>query len=154
MISGVTITSNDRYFHNGKKTRYKGFCTDVFFEQATRFIQESRASDKPFFCYIPSNIPHGPHFAPAEYVRMFEGKPHPRLFAALAHFDKCVGEMRDMLEEKGLAENTIFIYCSDNGSPRSYAGGIYNAGMQGGKGLLIRGRPPRPLFHSLARAEN
>ena len=28
---------------------------------------------------------------------MFEGKPHPRLFAALAHFDKCVGEMRDML---------------------------------------------------------
>ena len=137
---------DDRYFHNGKKTRYKGFCTDVFFEQATRFIQESRASDKPFFCYIPSNIPHGPHFAPAEYVRMFEGKPHPRLFAALAHFDKCVGEMRDMLEEKGLAENTIFIYCSDNGSPRSYAGGIYNAGMQGGKGSSYEGGHRVPCF--------
>ena len=137
---------NDRYFHNGKKTRYKGFCTDVFFEEATRFIKQSKTSGKPFFCYIPTNIPHGPHFAPEEYVKMFEGKPHPRLFAAIVHFDKCVGEMRAMLKKNGLAENTIFIYSTDNGSPRSYAGGIYNAGMQGGKGSSYEGGHRVPCF--------
>ncbi len=130
---------DDRYFHNGKKTQYKGFCTDVFFQEATRFIKQSKTSGKPFFCYIPTNIPHGPHFAPAEYIKMFEGKPHPRLFAAIAHFDKCVGEMRAMLADSGLAENTIFIYCTDNGAPRSYAGGVYNAGMTGGKGSFYEG---------------
>ena len=54
--------------------------------------------------------------------------------------------MRDMLEEKGLAENTIFIYCSDNGAPRSYAGGVYNAGMQGGKGSSYEGGHRVPCF--------
>ena len=137
---------DDRYFHNGKKTQYKGFCTDVFFQEATRFIKQSKTSGKPFFCYIPTNIPHGPHFAPAEYIKMFEGKPHPRLFAAIAHFDKCVGEMRAMLADSGLAENTIFIYCTDNGAPRSYAGGVYNAGMTGGKGSSYEGGHRVPCF--------
>ena len=137
---------DDRYFHNAKKTRFKGFCTDVFFEQATRFILESSAAGKPFFCYLPTNIPHGPHFAPEEYIKQFEGKPHPRLFAALSHFDKCVGNMRDMLKQKGLAQNTIFIYCTDNGSPRSYSGGVYNAGMQGGKGSSYEGGHRVPCF--------
>ena len=137
---------DDRYFHNGKKVQYKGFCTDVFFQEATRFIKQSKTSGKPFFCYIPTNIPHGPHFAPAEYIKMFEGKPHPRLFAAIAHFDKCVGEMRAMLADSGLAENTIFIYCTDNGAPRSYAGGVYNAGMTGGKGSSYEGGHRVPCF--------
>ena len=137
---------DDRYFHNGKKTQYKGFCTDVFFQEATRFIKQSKTSGKPFFCYIPTNIPHGPHFAPAEYIKMFEGKLHPRLFAAIAHFDKCVGEMRAMLADSGLAENTIFIYCTDNGAPRSYAGGVYNAGMTGGKGSSYEGGHRVPCF--------
>ena len=137
---------DDRYFHNGKKTQYKGFCTDVFFQEATRFIKQSKTSGKPFFCYIPTNIPHGPHFAPAEYIKMFEGKPHPRLFAAIAHFDKCVGKMRAMLADSGLAENTIFIYCTDNGAPRSYAGGVYNAGMTGGKGSSYEGGHRVPCF--------
>lgn len=137
---------DDRYFHNGEKTQYKGFCTDVFFEEATQFIKQSKASGKPFFCYIPTNIPHGPHFATEEYAKQFEDKPHPNLFAALTHFDNRVGEMRAMLQENGLAENTIFIYCTDNGSPRIYAGGIYNAGMSGGKGSSYEGGHRVPFF--------
>ncbi|PHR95456.1 MAG: hypothetical protein COA78_30080 [Blastopirellula sp.] len=137
---------DDRYFHNGKKTQYKGFCTDVWFNEATRFILESQAKGKPFFCYLPTNIPHGPHYAHEEYAKRFEGKPHPQLFAALAHFDNRVGEMRSMLRDNGLAENTIFIYCTDNGSPRSYAGGIFNAGMTGGKGSSYEGGHRVPCF--------
>jgi arylsulfatase A-like enzyme len=137
---------DDRYWHNGKKTQYKGFCTDVWFNEATRFIKQSKASGKPFFCYIPTNIPHGPHYAPEEYIKMFEGQPHPAVFAALAHFDERVGRMRAILKESGLAENTIFIYCTDNGSPKTYAGGVYNAGMRGGKGSPYDGGHRVPGF--------
>ncbi len=135
---------DDRYWHNGKKTQYKGFCTDVWFNEATRFIKQSRASGKPFFCYIPTNIPHGPHFAPEEYVKTFEGKPHPNLFAALAHFDGCVGRMLAMLKANGLAANTIFIFCTDNGA--SKASRIYNAGMAGHKGSSLEGGHRVPCF--------
>ena len=135
---------NDRYWHDGKKTRYKGFCTDVWFENATRFIKQCKASGKPFFCYIPTNICHGPFYAPKKYVDMCEGRPHPALFAALMHFDECVGQLRSLLLENGLAENTIFIYCTDNGS--SYASRIFNAGMRGSKGSPYDGGHRVPCF--------
>ncbi len=137
---------DDRYWHNGKKTRYEGFCTDVWFDEATRFIKQSKAAGKPFFCYIPTNIPHGPYYAPEEYAKMFEGQPHSTVFAALAHFDKCVGQMRAMLRENSLAENTIFIYCTDNGSPKRSSGSIYNAGMRGGKSSPYDGGHRVPCF--------
>jgi hypothetical protein len=110
----------------------------VFFDEATQFIKQSKASGKPFLCYIPTNIPHGPFFAAKKYVEIFKDKPHPALFGALVHFDERVGEMRAMLQESGLAENTIFIYCTDNGAPKSQ-NTIFNARMRGGKGSVYDG---------------
>ncbi len=135
---------DDQYWHNGKKTQYKGFCTDVFFDEAARFIKQCKASDKPFFCYIPTNICHGPFYAPKKYVAMCEGRPQPALFAALMHFDECVGQLRAMLQDSGLAENTIFIYCTDNGAARSSP--IFNVGMRGSKGSPYDGGHRVPCF--------
>ena len=45
--------------HNGKFEKTKGYCTDVFFAQATKWI-ESVKGKQPFFCYIPTNAPHAP----------------------------------------------------------------------------------------------
>ncbi|MBT3274186.1 MAG: sulfatase-like hydrolase/transferase, partial [Spirochaetales bacterium] len=47
---------NDVYLHNGAKQRYEGYCTDVWFREALRFISESQ--DQPFFCYLATNAPH------------------------------------------------------------------------------------------------
>src|SRR6185437_8940403 len=46
--------------HNGKFEKTKGYCTDVFFGQATKWIESVKGKGKPFFCYIPTNAPHGP----------------------------------------------------------------------------------------------
>ncbi len=135
---------DDRYWHNGEKTRYKGFCTDVWFDGATNFIKQCQASGKPFFCYIPTNICHGPFYAPKKYVAMCEGRPHPALFAALMHFDERVGQLRAMLSSSGIAEDTIFIYCTDNGA--AYSSRIYNAGMRGSKGSPYDGGHRVPCF--------
>ena len=124
---------DDRYYHNGKKVQFKGFCTDVWFDGAKRFITASKAAGKPFFCYVPTNIVHGPYHAPKAFIDMYKGKPgKAAFFAAITHLDKCVGELRTFLQERGLARNTLFIFTTDNGSAAGAA--VFDAGMRGRKG--------------------
>jgi len=49
---------DDTYFNNGKAEKFKGYCTDVWFNEAIKFIEAN--NDRPFFCYISTNSPHGP----------------------------------------------------------------------------------------------
>lgn len=60
---------DDYYSHNGQYKKYQGYCTDVWFSEAIRFIEKNQ--DQPFFCYISTNAPHGPFHVqdPAEYRR-------------------------------------------------------------------------------------
>src|SRR5216684_1205873 len=60
--------------HNGKFVKTHGFCTDVFFDQATRWLEgvaPSMPHRKPFFLYITPNAPHVPLSCPDEYVRPY-----------------------------------------------------------------------------------
>ena len=57
---------DDTYINNGKLRQYKGYCTDVFFEEALSFIKQSAESGKPFLAYIAPNTPHGPLVAKEE----------------------------------------------------------------------------------------
>ncbi len=50
---------NPAILHNGTFEKTRGYCTDVFFNQALRWI-ESVKGRKPFFCYLPTNAPHAP----------------------------------------------------------------------------------------------
>src|SRR4051812_5567480 len=43
---------NPAIMHNGRFEKTQGYCTDVFFRQATKWIDENRNSKKPFFAYI------------------------------------------------------------------------------------------------------
>ena len=47
---------DDTYWHNGKKQKYEGYCTDVFFDESKRFIAQSVKDQKPFFTYIATNL--------------------------------------------------------------------------------------------------
>ncbi len=40
---------DDRYWHNGEKKSFTGYCTDVWFDNAERFIKTAKESGKPFF---------------------------------------------------------------------------------------------------------
>lgn len=136
------------YFHNSKPEPVKGFCTDVFFDYARRFIEKQADAGKPFFAYIATNAPHGPMHSPPEFAKPYEDQG---LQTALAHFfgmianiDDNVGKLRAWLAEKGLAENTIFIYTTDNGS--SSGSRIFNADMRGAKGSEYDGGHRVPFF--------
>ena len=43
---------DDVYIHNGKEKRFEGYCADVFFNEAMRFMSESAKSKKPFICLL------------------------------------------------------------------------------------------------------
>jgi len=122
------------YFHNGEIVPAKGFCTDVFFEQANRFISNCAKRRLPFLAYISTNAPHGPFHCPQKYMDLYE-EQNPTIqafYGMITNIDENVGKTRKLLKDLGIYEDTIFIFTTDNGTARGRE--IYNAGMRGQKG--------------------
>jgi arylsulfatase A-like enzyme len=131
---------NDTYYHNGNPEKQEGYCTDVFFNEAMSYIEESAQQDDPFFVYISTNAPHGPLICPPEYAEPYlegETKDIARFYGMITNIDDNVGKLRKFLQLKGLEENTILIFTTDNGG---YTGvNLYNAGMRGRKNTPYEG---------------
>ncbi len=63
---------DDTYWHNGKTKKVKGYCTDIWFDAAMKFMTKNKK--RPFFCYIPTNAAHGPYIVGEKYRNMYAGK--------------------------------------------------------------------------------
>ncbi len=148
------------YFHNGKAEPVTGHCTDVFFRYAKKFISKQAEAGKPFFAYICTNAPHGPMHAPQEWADLYKDLQSPgkakkkakaggpdvasqHYYGMISHIDDNVGRMRKFLDDKGLTENTIFIFTTDNGTVRS---NLFDGGMRGSKGSEYDGGHRVPFF--------
>jgi arylsulfatase len=130
---------NPAILHNGTFVKTTGYCTDVFFAQATRWI-ESVKGKKPFYCYIPTNAPHGPYIARPEDKALYEGKvpePADSFYGMLHNIDQNVGALLAKLEQWGIAGNTLVIFMNDNGGTAGVK--HFNAGMRTGKGTPYHG---------------
>ncbi len=138
---------DDIYLHNGKPEKYEGFCTDVFFANAQRFIADAARQRKPFFCYLPTNAPHGPMWAPEKNAARYQnvkGLREPGFYGMIENIDENLGRLRQYLQDSGLAANTIFIFTTDNGSASGFQ--VHNAGMRGNKGSPYDGGHRVPFF--------
>ena len=141
---------DDVYIENGVRKQFEGFCTDVWFSEAMKWIDGQKDSGKPFFCYIPTNVTHGPYFAPEEYREKAKkiapklGRDHTSFVATMLNLDDNVGRLLDYVEDSGLSDDTIIIFMTDNGVTMGY--GLYNAGMRGLKTHLWEGGHRVPLF--------
>ena len=122
--------------HNGKFEKTRGYCTDLFYGQATQWIGAQRRAKKPFFAYIPSNTPHGPYIARPEDRALYEGKglePATENFFGMIHnIDQNIGRLLAKLDEWGIAQNTLVIFMNDNGGTAGVK--VFNADMRGQKG--------------------
>jgi arylsulfatase B len=136
------------YFHNGQVVAARGFCTDVFFEQARRFIRECAQRGQPFLAYIAPNAPHGPLHAPQPYLDLYAGqdKAIAAFFGMITNIDDNVGQTRELLRELDIADNTLFIFTTDNGTASGAR--VFNAGMRGAKGSEYDGGHRVPFFCS------
>lgn len=145
---------DDNYYANNKVVKQEGYCTDIFFDAAKKFI--TRNKDNKFFCYISTNAPHAPHNIAQEYVEPYLNNPdvpNARFCGMIANIDENVGQLDRLLSELGIDDNTIVIFSTDNGS----AGGLnvdkkswkvlkgYNAEMRGRKGCVYEGGHRTPF---------
>ncbi|MDA8042601.1 MAG: arylsulfatase, partial [Pirellulales bacterium] len=127
------------YFHNGEIVPAEGFCTDVFFGQARKFIKKQVEAGKPFFAYISTNAPHGPLHCPQKYLDMYPSQSQKiaAFYGMITNIDDNVGATRKFLKELGVSDNTLFIFTTDNGTATGNE--VFNAGMRGKKGSEYEG---------------
>ena len=133
-------------WRNDEKVPYPGnpefrthYSHDEFTREALAFIQENR--DGPFFLYVPYTLVHvdldvppdsldpwvgkveetEPYGTPGGQHYIYQEKPHATFAGMVSRLDRDVGRIVDLVDELGIAENTLVIFSSDNG-PTSAGG--------------------------------
>lgn len=106
--------------HNNISKTYEGYCDDIFTDAAIEFI--SKNSEKPFFTYLATNLPHFPLQVPDEraapYRKLGLHEDNALTYGMIDNIDYNVGRVLQKLQELNIEENTIVIFLSDNG-PRN-----------------------------------
>lgn len=118
------------------------YATDLITRESVRFLEEQGGG--PFFLVVSYNAPHYPMHAPQEYLERFppDMDPERRMHLALcAAMDDGIGRIAATLERKGLRENTLVFFQSDNGATIEDRAGLggRNAPFRGFKFSLFEG---------------
>lgn len=157
------------------------YITDRLADEVVAFLEEHR--DEPFFLNLCQYAVHGPWGHKEVYTAEFASKTDPRgeqrnpiMASMFRSVDECLGRVLDKLDELGIAENTLFVFYSDNGGNvhsnreddrklanirpghsryeflidwRKWAGGeapTNNAPLREGKGTIYEGGQRVPLM--------
>ena len=115
------------------------YLTDAFSREAVSFI--SGHADHPFFLYLAFNAVHSPLQAPDKYLSRFTKieDPKRRTFAAmLSAMDDAVGAVLAELRSRGLDQDTLVFFLSDNGGPTASTTSS-NGPLRGFKGMVLEG---------------
>ncbi len=117
------------------------FVHDIIMDGARAFIEEQAKSGKPFFCYIPTAVPHAAMHAPKDLHEKWRKKfpefddvigkyragpedcpdvqnPIAGFAAMMENLDNEIGTILDQLKNLGIDDNTLIIFASDNGAHR------------------------------------
>ena len=127
-------------WHRDDKACYdEGYSTHLLAREASRIIAEHNPG-KPLFLYVPFNAVHSPHQVPERYMEPYQHLTGDRRIYAgmLAAMDEAIGQIVGAVEKKGLRDNTLIFFCSDNGGPAP--GRVTSNGpLRAGKGTLYEG---------------
>ena len=146
--------------HNGKPSRYQGYCTDIFTDAAIRLIEDTH--NRPFFVYLPTNAPHSAFTRDAITVGESYVKPYLDLgmekrraetYGMLTNLDENLGRLLGRLQDLGLDRNTIVIFTTDKWTQdagRHAAAVSRHGGPTRQEELDLRGRNPGAVSDPLA----
>ncbi len=121
----------------GKQT----YVQDLFLKESLAFINDH--SEAPFFLYLPYTLPHDAY--EIDELGRFADSTHwtqdERVYGAMVErLDRDVGLILDRLEVKGLTDNTLVFFCSDNGAAQRWEGRFDSSGpLRGQKRDLYEG---------------
>jgi arylsulfatase I/J len=127
------------WHRNDEVCRDEGYTTKLLGDEAVSLI-ERQDSNRPLFLYVPFNAPHSPLQAPQEYLDRYQAiqNRQRRTYAAMVScVDDQIGRIVEALDKRGLRENTLIAFSSDNGGPINL--GATNGSMRAGKATLYEG---------------
>ncbi|ETN96885.1 arylsulfatase [Zhouia amylolytica] len=149
-------------WHNNKKEAYRGYCSDIFTEEAIKFIERNK--EAPFFCYLAFNAPHTPLQVPDKYYQQYRGidpasgfendnRPFSemtekdkedarKVYAMVTNIDDNIGKLLQKLDDLNIADDTLIIFMTDNGPQQTR----YVGGMRGRKGDVYQGGVRVPFY--------
>jgi len=126
------------WHRNDQPLRIKGYTTNLIADESVRLIEQHETSC-PLFLYVPFNAPHSPFQAPRSYIDLYEHikDKRRRIYAAMVTcMDEAIGRIVSTIDKRGLRQNTLIFFCSDNGG----VGGVAdNGNLRGHKAQLYEG---------------
>ena len=130
---------------NGQWKPFKGYMTDIFVSEAQRWIEKD---NKPWFCYMPLNAPHGPHQISDEWAAPYRAmglkEEVAKFYGMIANIDAQVGKLLESFAKDGLDRNTVVIFMGDNGSSMA----DFSGGLRGSKACPYQGGVRVPAVFS------
>lgn len=125
------------WHRDDQPVREEGYTTDLLADESVRLIERQDAS-RPLFLYVPFNAVHAPLQAPESYLEKFKHiePKNKRTYAAMvACMDDAIGRIVSAIDKRGMKNNTLIIFCSDNGG----VGVGDNSPLRGQKAQLYEG---------------
>ncbi|MCK4886010.1 MAG: sulfatase-like hydrolase/transferase [Planctomycetes bacterium] len=152
--SGPNANGHDLWRGKERLHEEGTFFPDIMVRETNRFIEENK--DKPFFVYVPFNVPHYPEQGSEEWKHIYKtkGMTMPRLsYAAfLSTMDDKIGQILDKVRQLNLTEDTLVIFQSDHGystEARANGGGGSSGIFRGNKFEVWEGGIRVPCIVSL-----
>jgi len=129
-----------KIIENRTKVETDDYLTDELSDAAVRYIHKQADNDQHFMLYLAYNAPHTPLQATEKYLSRFPNikKKKRKTYAAMVSaVDDGVGRVLETLRQKGLDQNTMVVFLSDNGGAHNNASD--NGPLRGLKGDLFEG---------------
>jgi arylsulfatase A-like enzyme len=125
---------------SGRFEEFQGDSSEIAVAEAVKFLEKHRTDDKPMFAVIWYGTPHSPFKAletdKAAFGELSEASANH--YGELVAMDRSIGTLRKSLRELGLADNTLLVFCSDNGGlPNVTPEAV--GGLRGFKGSIFEG---------------
>jgi arylsulfatase A-like enzyme len=124
----------------GRIEEFQGDSSEIAVSEAVKFLEGHHAGDKPMFAVIWYGTPHSPFRALPEDKLPFsqlDGNSANH-YGELVAMDRSIGTLRQALRRLGIAENTLLVFCSDNGGLPGIAPETVG-GLRGNKGSVYEG---------------
>lgn len=124
----------------GRIEEFRGDSSEIAVAEAVKFLKRHLAGGKPLFAVIWYGTPHSPFKALPEDRTPFRelDENSANHYGELVAMDRSVGTLRKSLREMGIAENTLLVFCSDNGGLRGLTPETVG-GLRGHKGTVYEG---------------
>ncbi|MDR1958227.1 MAG: arylsulfatase [Planctomycetaceae bacterium] len=137
------------WHRNGQPVRETGYSTRLIADEAVQIIKNHDDTKQPLFLYVPFNAVHAPYQETpnkklnSQYHHLEEQR---KIYAGMvSSMDLNIGKVYKALEEKGVLDNTVIFFSSDNGGPRPKEV-TDNGPLRAGKGTLYEGGVRVPAF--------